>query len=76
MSTWPESSFKSNLYTYTSICLLKEYKPPAAKDIPQDFRVKLVANAERKSVAASGKGNHNIKELKNVILNKHLITMD
>ena len=33
-----------------------EYKPPAAKDIPQDFRVTLLRNARNPEGALSSKG--------------------
>ena len=35
-------SFK-NMYIYT--CIMQEYKPPASKDIPIDFRIALLKNA-------------------------------
>ena len=34
-----------------------EYKPPAAKDIPQDFRVTLLKNARNPMGVMSSKGN-------------------
>ena len=37
-----------------------EYKPPAAKDIPQDFRVTLLKNARNPHGVMSSKGNHRI----------------
>ena len=39
-----------------------EYKPPAAKDIPQDFRVNLLKNARNPMGVFSSKGKTNLYE--------------
>ena len=36
--------------------LVQEYKPPAAKDIPQDFRVTMLKNARNPMGVLSSKG--------------------
>jgi hypothetical protein len=37
-------------------CCVQEYKPPAAKDIPQDFRVTLLKSARNPAGVLSSKG--------------------
>ena len=34
----------------------QEYKPPAAKDIPQDFRVNMIQSLNKTRNSFSGKG--------------------
>ena len=38
------------------LLFVKEYKPPAAKDIPQDFRVTLLKNSRNPNGILSSKG--------------------
>ena len=38
--------------------MVQEYKPPAAKDIPQDFRVTLLKNARNPLGVLSSKGKN------------------
>ena len=57
----PDSSLrcKTNIYETCALMTIRrntwEYKPPAAKDIPQDFRVTLLPNARNPHGVLSSK---------------------